>query len=63
MQATIDYCGIPFPDGNGYKFPRLEELYEVLFKQQMKDAHNALADVEACAKCFFELMERGIQLG
>lgn len=59
-EKSTAYCAIP---GNyGYKWPTLMELHEILFEKQFDDAHDALVDVKACAKCFFELKERGIIL-
>ncbi len=43
----------------GYKWPKLEELYHFLFKEDFPDAHNALGDVRATARAFFELVARG----
>jgi DNA polymerase III subunit epsilon len=53
MQATTDYCRIPGP--YGYKWPKLQELYAHLFHEEFTGAHRALADVRACARCYFEL--------
>ncbi len=58
MKAATDICKIPGP--YGYKWPTLPELYQFLFKKQLKEAHDAAADVSACAKCFFELKRRGV---
>ena len=41
-----------------YKFLRLGNLYELLFKQPLLNQHNALADATATADCFFELAKR-----
>lgn len=61
MQRTTKFCQLPFPSGrNGYKWPKLEELYYKLFGTHMEHAHDALGDVRATAKCFFELKSRGI---
>lgn len=58
MKEATDYCQIP---GNyGYKWPRLSELHIKLFNKNFKNAHDALADVEACAKCFFKMLDLGI---
>ncbi|MDP3899635.1 MAG: 3'-5' exonuclease [bacterium] len=58
MQESTDYCGI---EGYyGYKWPKLMELHQKLFDESFDGAHDALADVRACAKCFFELMARGV---
>ena len=40
--------------------PKLSELHRILFGTGFEDAHNALADVEATAKCFWKLKELGI---
>lgn len=58
MLASTQYCAIP---GNyGYKWPKLQELYMKLFGQSFEGAHSALADVRACAKCYFKLQQIGI---
>jgi DNA polymerase III epsilon subunit-like protein len=59
-QKIIGWCKIPKPSGMGYKWPTLNELYLKLFETEFTDSHNASADVEACAKCYFELRKRGI---
>ncbi len=53
MQSATDYCRIPGP--YGYKWPTLQELYRKLFNEDFAGAHRALADVRACARCYFEL--------
>ena len=59
MKASVSFCQIPNGRG-GYKWPNLNELHHCLFKTSFPDAHDALVDVLACAKCFFELKSRGI---
>jgi DNA polymerase III subunit epsilon len=56
----ISYCELPSPSGRGYKWPTLTQLHLRLFETEFLDSHNASADVEACAKCYFELRKRGI---
>ena len=57
-EEATDYCQLP---GNyGYKWPRLDELHIKLFGENFDGAHDALADVKACARCFFELAKRGV---
>jgi DNA polymerase-3 subunit epsilon len=56
----ISYCKLPKPSGGGYKWPTLNELHLQLFETEFTDSHNAGADVEACAKCYFELRKRGV---
>jgi DNA polymerase-3 subunit epsilon len=58
MKAATDLCQIPGP--YGYKWPRLDELHKKLFRDDFDNRHNALADVRACARCYFELRRLGI---
>jgi len=58
MKRTADVCRLPNGRG-GYKWPNLSELYQYLFQANLPDAHDALVDVGACAKSFFELKRRG----
>lgn len=58
MQSTTDLLKLPGP--YGYKFPRLEELHRWLFGHDFTGAHDALNDVMATAKCFFELKRRNL---
>lgn len=53
MEASTDFCKIP--GKKGYKWPKLSELHIQLFGVNFEDAHNALADVEATAKCYWEM--------
>jgi len=49
-----------FPNPNrsgGYKWPRLEELHRFLLDEDFEGAHDAMVDVEACARCFFKMKE------
>jgi len=55
MKNSTGYCKLPKVNGSGYKWPRLEELYWCLFRERFDGAHNAIADVYATAKCFFEM--------
>ena len=43
----------------GYRL-KLVDLYEDLFGERFKDAHNAIADTEALARCYVELKKRNI---
>lgn len=61
MQSSTDFCKIK--GRRDYKWPSLEELHILLFDTTFESAHSALADVRACAKCFFELKRRGIISG
>lgn len=55
MSSTINYCRLPNPKGHGFKRPGLSELHFLLFGEHFKNAHDALADVRATARCFFQL--------
>lgn len=56
--SSTTYCALP--GRYGFKWPTLDELHRKLFNAPMGAAHNALVDVRACMKCFFELEERGV---
>lgn len=58
MFSSTAHCAIPGPRGN--KWPKLEELYKKLFNEDLVGAHDALVDVRACARCFFELRRLGV---
>jgi len=66
MERTVDVCKVPFPNRGrfnskqGWKWPKLEELYQFLFNQGFEGAHQSGNDVTACRLCFFELVKRGI---
>jgi len=57
MQSSVNFCRIP-RGGGGFKWPRLDELHMKLFGEGFSDAHNAAADVQACARCYFALQDR-----
>ena len=57
-EESTNFCQIP--GGYGYKWPTLSELHMKLFGCDFDGAHDALVDVEACARCFFELVKRGV---
>ncbi len=54
--VSTNYCALPGGRGGNYKWPTLEELYHKLFNETFNAAHNASADVQATARCFFELI-------
>jgi DNA polymerase-3 subunit epsilon len=53
MLASVNLCKLP--GHYGYKWPKLIELYKILFGIEFDNAHDALADIEACADCFWKL--------
>ena len=60
MWSSTDHLKLPGGRGGKFKPPKLMELYESLFEEQFPEAHNASADVEATARCFFELLRKKI---
>lgn len=46
---------------NGYKNPKLIELYKHFFKDTTFNEHNAFDDVKACADCYLKM--KNLQLG
>jgi DNA polymerase III epsilon subunit-like protein len=53
MENSTNFCQIP--GQYGYKWPTLSQLHRKLFGSDVEEAHDAGADVAACARCFFEL--------
>lgn len=62
MLKSINYCAIPsgYAYGDKYKWPKLQELHKKLFGHEFEDAHDAMADIRATKKCFFEMKRIGL---
>lgn len=60
MKAGTDLCAIPSSQKGGFKWPKLPELHAKLFGTPAEEKHEAAHDVAVCAKCYFELIRRGI---
>lgn len=58
MKLSTNYCRLP--GKRGFKSPKLEELYRVLFGTGFDNAHDALADVRATVRCFWKLKELNV---
>ncbi len=61
MITSTNICRIPGRHGD-YKWPTLLELHRELFGKEFMGQHDASADVQACARCYFEIRsarERG----
>ncbi|MDA1148949.1 MAG: PHP domain-containing protein, partial [Bacteroidetes bacterium] len=58
-EDTAKLCRLPGGRGGKFKLPTLTELHQKLFGESFGEAHNASADVEATARCFFELIRTG----
>lgn len=58
MKAATPLLKIPGP--RGFKWPKLQELHKFLFEKEFENAHSAMDDVRACARCFFEMEKRNL---
>jgi DNA polymerase III subunit epsilon len=58
MQRSTDYCKLDGP--YGYKWPKLSELHYKLFGTGFEEAHDAAVDINATAKCFWQMREIGV---
>ena len=58
MEKSTNFCAIS--GYHGYKWPKLSELHYKLFRTNFDEAHNAAADIQATARCFWELKRRKI---
>jgi len=60
MKESEELCNLMVADlvngGKRRKYPKLEELHKFLFKQDLKNLHNAYNDVIVCFRCFYKLM-------
>ena len=59
MLLSTNFCKIPNRHF-GYRYPKLIELYSKLFSESFDNMHDAMADIEATARCFWALLDRGI---
>jgi DNA polymerase III epsilon subunit-like protein len=58
MRSATRFCAIPHAYGRmGYKWPKLSELHIKLFGEDFEGAHDALADIEATARCYWKLKD------
>jgi len=58
METGKHFTKIPGRYGD-WKWPTLKELHERLFLEGFDGAHDAGADVSACARCYYGLLGRG----
>jgi DNA polymerase III epsilon subunit-like protein len=57
MQKSTWLLNLPGKYGKP-KWPKLQELHKYLFNENFLDAHDALADVRATRRCYYELIKR-----
>ena len=65
MEASTYYCQLPHKSkrpksSDPYKWPNLQELHNKLFGESFEGAHDAFSDIQATAKCFFEMTKQEI---
>ena len=58
-KAVVKFCGLKNKLGKA-KWPKLIELYKILFNKKFNNAHDAFADIVATKECYFELTRQGI---
>jgi DNA polymerase III epsilon subunit-like protein len=55
MKNSINICKIVKHNKYGnqyYKYPKLLELYQILFDETPKGLHNSMVDILACLRCY-----------
>ena len=52
MNSSTNICKLPGGYGGGYKWPNLQEAHQILLGTGFDDAHDAMADVKACARVY-----------
>ena len=58
MELSTNICRIP--GEYGFKWPKLQELHKFLFGEEFEEAHDAEIDIEATAKCYWEMKKRNL---
>ena len=58
MKSTTNLCRLPGRYGK-FKWPKLQELHNHLFGENFVGAHDAMFDIKATMKCFYELKRIG----
>lgn len=58
MEKSTNYCKIDGP--YGFKWPKLSELHQKLFGKGFEESHNAAVDINATAKCFWQMRKLGL---
>lgn len=63
MKAATPICKIPHArprHGQDYKWPRLEEAIKHFFDEDLEGAHDALVDVRATKRLYFQMRSDGV---
>jgi DNA polymerase III epsilon subunit-like protein len=56
MSAATNVCKLPGGYGGAYKWPTLQEAHQALLGVSFDGAHDAMADVKACARIYEHLI-------
>jgi DNA polymerase III epsilon subunit-like protein len=59
MKESTTLCALKNKKG-APKWPKLVELYQFLFGEEPENQHDALGDVLATRRCYYELKRRGL---
>lgn len=59
MKVSTPLCNLKKKNGQ-IKWPKLDELHQFLFGEAFENAHDALGDVLATRRCYYELKRRGL---
>jgi DNA polymerase-3 subunit epsilon len=59
MKQTTDICRLPGKYPGKFKSPKLAEAYRHFFQEDFEGAHDAMADVRACARIHRHLLIHG----
>ena len=62
-EATTPILKLPGRYPGKYKWPKLAEAYRYFFDKDIEDAHDALADVRACADVYYALIDSAAKEG
>lgn len=60
MESSTKFCALPGGFRGQFKWPKLMELHQKLFNEGFDGAHDAMNDVLACGRSYFELKRLGI---
>lgn len=63
MKAATPVCRIPHANPrrpDDWKWPKLDECMRHFFNEEHAGAHDALADVRACARVYFKMREQAV---
>jgi DNA polymerase-3 subunit epsilon len=67
MLASLNIVKAPHKNGGKmrgeWKWPKLEECIRYFFNEELEGAHDALVDVRATARVYYELLDMGVFSG